>query len=87
MQYDKGEHPEAVSSRTEFAKFVDSLRADLAANPEGWENKSLDDFLRALADYAYDVPSYLSDVGSEIDPNRPSWCLFSILLCGARVYE
>lgn len=79
--------PMEVASRQDFVAFVDSLRVDLAANPAEWESPDLASFLEALAAYARDVPGYLRNVSSRIDPERPSWELFALVLAGARVYE
>lgn len=87
MERERLPDPEAVASRADFAAFVDRLRADLAADPGGWENPDLDSFLEALAAYARDVPGYISNAGSAIDAERPSWQLFALVLSGARVYE
>ena len=79
--------PEMVASREDFAAFVDRLRADLAVCPDEWENPTLERFLEALSAYARDVPRYIRNVGSVIDPERPSWQLFALTFAGARVYE
>jgi hypothetical protein len=80
-------NPDAITSRGDFAAFVDRLQADLAADPDGWENPDLGSFLEALAAYARDVPGYLRNVASQIDAEQPSWQLFALMLAGARVYE
>ena len=58
-----------------------------AADPGGWENSDLDSFLEALAAYARAVPGYVRNAGSAVDPERPSWQLFALVLAGARAYE
>jgi hypothetical protein len=57
------------------------------ANPEQWENATLERFLAALSRYIEDVPEYLKNTNSPLTADAPSWELFAILLCGARVYE
>jgi hypothetical protein len=79
--------PESVTSREDFARFVAAFRADLLTNPKEWENQTLEDFLDALSRYVEDVPGYLKNVRSAVHPEIPSWQLFAITLCGARVYE
>jgi hypothetical protein len=79
--------PNAVTSRQQFAAFVEALREDLKENPAEWENATLERLLSALSSYAEDVPGYLKNAGLSMSPESASWQLFAILLCGARVYE
>ena len=79
--------PESVTSREDFARFVAAFRADLLAKPEEFDNRTLDGFLDALSRYADDVPGYLKNVGSPLHPEAPSWQLFAIMLCGAKLYD
>lgn len=78
---------EKVQSREQFAVFVSGLLKELQERPEEWENRSLEDFLEALAAYATDVPGYLKNVRSPIDPAKPSWELFALIVAGAAIYE
>jgi hypothetical protein len=87
MERERFPEPEVVASRADFAAFVDRLRADLAADPDGWENPDLDSFLEALAAYTRDVPGYIRNAGTAIDAERASWQVFALVLSGARVYE
>ena len=79
--------PEAVKSRSDLAKFLVEFRADLFANPQTGDCETLEGFLSALSRYLDDVPGYLNNSGSSVHPENPSWQLFAIALCGARVYE
>jgi hypothetical protein len=79
--------PESVTSREQLAEFVQSFREDLLANPQEWENQTLERFLEAFSRYLEDVPGYLKNVESSVHPEVASWQLFAIALCGARVYE
>jgi hypothetical protein len=40
-----------VTGRQSFIKFLDLLHRDLLQQPKTWENKTLPDFLEALAAY------------------------------------
>jgi hypothetical protein len=80
-------NPEAVTTREAFAEFVEGLKADLASNPEQWENNTLEGFLSAMSRYAEDVPGYLRNTQSQINKDAPSWQLFATILSGAIVYE
>lgn len=77
----------AVRSRLDLAAFVDSLAADLEANPAGWENATLPDFLDALARYLVDLPGWCRNVAPDIDPEVSQWRLLAVALTGASVYE
>jgi hypothetical protein len=79
--------PEDVRSRSQFSDFVASLLQDLHDNRHEWENPTLERFLEATAAYAGSVPGYLKNVRSRIDPEKPSWELFALILAGACVYE
>lgn len=79
--------PETVTSRVDFIAFVQRLQENLQCHSEEWENTSLERFLEALARYADVFDAYVRNVGSPIDPEQPSWQLFAVLLCGAKVYE
>jgi hypothetical protein len=79
--------PESVASRAALAEFVDRLYADLRTASSDWENPTLEQFLEALSAYLRDVPGYLKNTHLHIDPEKPSWELFALVLAGARVYE
>jgi hypothetical protein len=79
--------PDSVATREHMARFVSEIRDDLLANPEKWENATLERFLAALSSYIEDVPGYLKNTNSSVSAEIPSWQLFATVLCGARVYE
>ncbi|MGV3723463.1 MAG: DUF7660 family protein [Actinomycetota bacterium] len=79
--------PSLVKSREALADHVNQLARELREHPETWENRSLEGFLEALSAYLRDVPGYLRNVRSPLDPEAPSWELFALVLCGASVYE
>jgi hypothetical protein len=80
-------HPKDVTSRLEMAEFVASLRRDLIARPDEWENADLIRFLDALSSYLEDVPGYCRNMAPDLDPEQASWRLFATVLMGAKVYE
>ncbi len=79
--------PLSITTRAEFASFVERLRLNLATQPEDWENPTLPTFLEALSAYATDVVGYIHNSNSTINPELPSWQLFALILAGARIYE
>jgi hypothetical protein len=87
MLHDDLPAPESVATRAQLAAYVDRLHDALRADPDAWENPTLDRYLEALSTYLRDVPGYLKNVNSSIDPEKPSWELFALVLLGASVYE
>jgi hypothetical protein len=87
MPQDDFPEPESVTTRLSLAFFVDRLHANFQSSPSEWENPTLERFLEALSAYLRDVPGYLENVLSPVDPERPSWELFALALAGARAYE
>lgn len=59
---------------------------DLAANPQDWENRSLETFLGAMSDFVVSIESWARNNGEEV-PVKLSWRLFAEILLIAREYE
>lgn len=70
-------------TREKFIVFVEELRK----NHDGFENKSLDDFLEALGRYAEDIDEFYKNTNQEIDLDKVDWKVFADLLKGASIYE
>lgn len=75
-----------VSSKEDFINLVEALRQDLVANPEKWENKTLDDFLEALGRWTEDSDGYYLNMGKPV-PQNIQWKVFADILCAASIYE
>jgi len=76
-----------VRDRRSFIKFLDLLRQDLLQHPETWENKTLPDFLEALAAYAEDIQGYYDNTDANVDAEKAAWSTFADIFKGAKVYE
>jgi hypothetical protein len=76
--------PNTVTSREEFVSFVKLMRNDLAADPDDWENITLDDFLEALSAWVNDSERYFS---SETPQPHLSWRNVAQILLAASAYE
>lgn len=76
-----------VTDRQSFIKFLDLLHKDLLQNPETWENKTLPDFLEALASYAEDIQEYYDNTDANVDAEKAAWSTFADIFKGAKVYE
>jgi hypothetical protein len=70
-----------------MVRFVKDLLHDYRTEGGGWENHDLESFLEALAAYTQDIDGYYENEGIDVNPNEPSWRLFSDMLYGARMYE
>ncbi|MNK14534.1 hypothetical protein D3C87_326570 [compost metagenome] len=76
-----------VKDRQSFIKFLDLLRQDLLQQPENWENKTLPDFLEALAAYTEDIQGYYDNTDANVDAEKAAWSTFADIFKGAQVYE
>ena len=74
-------------SRADFIIFLREFREDLSKNPEEWENRTLSDFLEAMARYAEDIQGYYDNMNLKIDADEPTWDNFKTLMIGAKIYE
>jgi hypothetical protein len=72
--------------REAFGAFLVMLADDLRADPQGWENVSLEGFLRAWSGWVADMDGYFENLG-EPTPAEPSWQLVARMLLAAKVYE
>lgn len=77
----------SVRTRADLSAFVVALAADLAANPDGWENATLPRFLDALSAYLNDLGGWCHHNAPDIDPEAAQWRLLAVALAGAAVYE
>jgi hypothetical protein len=76
-----------VTDRQSFVKFLESLQYDLSQNRQAWENKTLEDFIEAMARYAEELQGYYNNQKVAADADVASWKTFSDIIKGARVYE
>lgn len=77
---------EDVKTREDLAVFIRGLRADLASDPEQWENPNLDRYLGALAAVVEDLDGGYMNRGEAV-PTQPSWELVAEILDTAKIYE
>lgn len=75
-----------IETRAHLVAFIETLRSDLRAQPEKWENASLDSFLGALASWTEDMDGYYQNRGLEA-PQTPTWKTLGEMLAAARIYE
>jgi hypothetical protein len=75
-----------VKSKEDLAAFVAALRLDLAANPEEWENPTLEGFLEAMEAWIRDMDAYFKNMGQP-DVDVPSWRTLADILYASKIYE
>ncbi|KOS07733.1 hypothetical protein AM493_18030 [Flavobacterium akiainvivens] len=76
-----------IKTKTDFINFIKQLQQDLENNPDGWENKTLPEFLEAIQRYTEDIQGYYNNTSQNIDSTQASWKVFADILMGAKVYE
>lgn len=76
-----------VKDRRSFIHFVNELKQDFLTNPDGWENKTIPDYLDAIGAYAKDIQRYYDNTNQNINAETPDWQTFADILQGATVYE
>ena len=54
-------------TREDFIQFIETLRADLLAHPDKLANKTLYDYLEAVAD----IQGYYDNTGKTINADKP----------------
>lgn len=80
-----------VTDRQSFTQFLQLFRDELVQNKNSWENKTLEEFLEAMARYSEDIQGYYDnrriETGENINADIPTWSIFADILRGSRVYE
>ena len=75
----------AMRDAADLSAFIDHLRADLADDPDRWENATLDAFLEAMSAWVSTFPcSYLNN---DLPVPSPDWQFVADLLTAARDHE
>ncbi|MGC5308397.1 DUF7660 family protein [Micromonospora zamorensis] len=75
-----------IDSPGGVARVVDQMLADLQANPDAWENYTLERFLDALSRVLDSTPQYYANRGEPM-PDQPTWEELAQTLLGATGYE
>ena len=75
-----------INSKDDFIGFVEFLSEDLKNNPEEWENKTLSDYLEAIASWTEDMEGYYINNNLPI-PENINWKVFANILIAAKMYE
>ncbi len=77
---------DAIRTRSDLVDFLHALRSNLEGDPDGWENRSLDDYLDALARWLGSMEQLFINTGRPV-PNDPTWQLMGRAVLAAKSYE
>ncbi len=69
-----------VKTKEDLAAFIAALRLDLAANPEEWENHTLERFLEAMEAWIRDMDGYFKNMGQPV-VDVPNWRTLAHIVC------
>lgn len=75
-----------IKTKSDFINFVELLLENLKSNPEEWENKTLPNFLEAIASWTEDMDGYYKNNNLPI-PENIDWKVFANILAAAKIYE
>ena len=75
-----------IKTKSDFINFVELLLENLKNNPEEWENKTLPNFLDAIASWTEDMDGYYINNNLPI-PENIDWKVFANILAAAKIYE
>lgn len=74
-------------TRKEFISFLDDLRSALEDNPAALENKTIPQFLEAMASYTKDVQGFYDNMKISMNTDEASWENFKTNIKGSTIYE
>jgi hypothetical protein len=86
MGDDLYDYAKTVASREDFVKFVEYLNQDYQQQGEDWGNKTLEQFLGGLSNFASDMAGYYKNMGEVVDVECITWRMAAEMLLAATVY-
>ena len=75
-----------IQTREDFIHFLHALLDDLRAQPEQWENPTLEGYLEAMAAWGADAEGYYANQGIPV-PLQARWKSLAEMLLAAKSYE
>jgi hypothetical protein len=75
-----------IKPKEDLADFVAALRLDLGANPEKWENPTLERFFSAMEDWIRSMDQWCKNTGQP-PVDVPSWRTLADILYASKMYE
>ncbi|HWW38554.1 DUF7660 family protein [Pedobacter sp.] len=76
----------SIKTKADFISFIHFLLEDLKSNSEDWENKTLPEYLKAIASWTDDMDGYYINNNLPI-PDNVDWKVFADILLAAKMYE
>lgn len=76
----------SIKTKEDFIHFVKLLAQKFNEEPEKWENKTVDSYLEALANWTEDMDGYYQNIQMPI-PENINWKVFADMLIAASMYE
>lgn len=81
----------SIKTKDDFVQFLYQLSSSFEDGAQDWTNKTLQEFLEALASWSEDMDGYYDNMGlsTQVDLSGETvvWRVFADLLMAARVYE
>jgi hypothetical protein len=77
----------AVETKDDLRRVVERMKEDLLNNPAKWENRTLEQFLDAMAEQIDGMDALYKNLNWGPTPVKPSWRVFADILYGARIHE
>ena len=75
-----------ISNKEDFVSFVELLLSNFNNNPSEWSNKTLPEYLEAIASWTEDMEGYYQNNKMPI-PENINWKVFANILVAAKMYE
>ena len=75
-----------ITNKEDFVRFVESLVFNLNNNSSEWNNKTLSEYLEAVASWTEDMEGYYINNNIPI-PENVNWKVFAKILIAAKMYE
>lgn len=81
----------SIKTKDDLVRFLTQLSNSFEEGNQDWTNKTLKEFLEALASWSEDMDGYYENMGLstqvDLSGNTVVWRVFADLLMAARVYE
>ena len=77
---------DSIESKEDFVSFVELLAQDFNINSKDWENKTIPQFLEAIASWTEDMEGYYINNRLPI-PININWKVIAEILMAAKMYE
>jgi hypothetical protein len=79
---------ETIKSKDDFLVFMDALLRNYRSAPQTWENRSLDDYLDAIARWVESIEWYYKNNEiKDVDLASMNWRVMADILMAAKLYE